>query len=211
MGHFCFNGIILSMINKDELIFADIFLKSKSFKIIYDWVIGDIRKCCRIKKDGTYKKGAGSLIGAYILWCCAVDYYGGLFLGVKKYRNWDKKIKRENYSTRQHIKSFVNKYLKKYDSYDPDKIYRLRNSLTHNYTLDGYTIVEHDPNKKTYHLKLTNKGYLLHLGCAIEDLEKAVKDYLKDLKKDSYLKIHAFEYYTLNPILGPLNPEDISI
>lgn len=195
------------MIDPDELLIAKELLKKES-KRIYGWVIGDLRKCCRLKKDGTYKRGAGSLIGAFILWCCAVDYYGGLFIGVKKYKNWEGKVGMENYSTRQHIKVFVEKYLKKYGNYDATKVYDLRNSLTHNYTLAGYQVVEHDLNKKENNLKLSNKGYVLHLGSCIEDLEKAVRDYLNDLKEKDELKIRAFQYYKLNPILKPMKPDE---
>ncbi|MBI4089717.1 MAG: hypothetical protein HY424_03375 [Candidatus Levybacteria bacterium] len=194
-------------IDLDELLLAKALLKKES-KRIYDWVVGDVRKCCRLKKDGSYKRGASSLIGSFILWCCAVDYYGGLFMGVKKYTGWDGKITMENYSTRSHIKNFTGKYLKKYGDYDANKIYELRNSLIHNYTLAGYQVVEHDPNESKNNLKWSNKGYILHLGAALGDLEKAVKNYLKDLKSNDELKIRAFQYYKLNPILKPMAPEE---
>lgn len=194
-------------IDPDELILAKALIKNESVRI-YDWVVGDIRKCCRLKKDGSYKRGAGSLIGAFILWCCAVDYFGGLIMGIKKYTDYDGGIKMENYSTKRHIKTFVDKYLSKYGEYNANKIYELRNSLTHNYTLSGYQIVEHDPNNKSHHLKWSNKGYILHLGASLEDLEKAVKDYLKDLKRDNELIINAFRYYRKNPILMPSKPDE---
>ncbi|OGE63742.1 hypothetical protein A3A14_04215 [Candidatus Daviesbacteria bacterium RIFCSPLOWO2_01_FULL_43_38] len=198
------------IIDQDELLIAKALLK-KEFKRVYNWVVGDIRKCCRLKKDGTYKRGAGSLIGAFILWCCAVDYFGGLLIGIKKYRNWKGELKKEDYSSKQHVKAFVETYLKKYGEYDAEKVYRLRCSLVHNYTLSGYEVVEHDLSKRSNHLTKDSKNrYWLHLGSAIEDLEKAVEDYMNDVKKHDNFKINAYEYYTVHPLLKPMDLKDFA-
>lgn len=198
------------VVDKDELVIAKALIESE-FPRVYDWVIGDIRKCCRLKEDGSYKKGAGSLIGAFILWCCAVDYYGGLLTGVKKYHNWENKIIREDYSSRQRVKIFTEKYLNTYGNYDSNRVYDLRNSLVHNYTVKGYEVVEHDPDKKDSHLKKDEKGrYWMHLGTAISDLEHAVIDYMKDVENEDVLKINAYEYYIIHPLLKPLNPQEVN-
>jgi len=64
-------------IDKDELVLASAFI-STHFERIIDWAVGDIKKCCRMKEDGICEEN-GALIGAFMLWCCAIDYFGGLF------------------------------------------------------------------------------------------------------------------------------------
>lgn len=185
--------------NNDELQIAEALLKQES-KRIYCEIVGGIRKCYRFRKDGSYKTETSSLIGTLILWCCAIDYYGGLLEGFKKYRNRQGKLKKEDYSSKQRIKAFVKDYLKRYGNYDYNKVYKLRNSLVHSYTLDGYGVVECDSNKRKTHLTKDEKDrHLLHLELAVKDLKKAIKDYMKDVTNDDKLKICAYEYYTIHP------------
>ena len=120
-------------------------------------------------------------------------------------------LKKEDYSSKQHVKAFVDTYLKKYGEYDAEKVYRLRCSLVHNYTLSGYEVVEHDLSKRSNHLTKDSKNrYWLHLGSAIEDLEKAVEDYMNDVKKHDNFKINAYEYYTVHPLLKPMDLKDFA-
>lgn len=180
-------------IDKDKLILADALLR-EHFERIKDWAVGDIRKCCRMRQDGTCEDN-GSLVGAFILWCCAIDYFGGMLTG-------DTYVTERG--TRSRITAFVEKYLKRYAKYDSKKIIDLRWSLIHYYS-PLHFFLEHDSNKRKYHLKKTNKGYLLHLGSAIEDLEKAVADYSTDLWNKPNLRINAFKYYKKNPMIKPID------
>ena len=91
---------------KDLIVTA--FLK-ENFPRIKDWTVGDIRKASRISKNGKTGRN-GSLIGAYMLWCCAVEYFGGLLIG-------------PNSTTKERIKNFVERYLNKQGGYNHKKIY----------------------------------------------------------------------------------------
>lgn len=179
-------------IDESELVFAEEYLK-KHIDRIRDWVLGDIRKCCRLNKDNkTF--GEGALVGTFILWCCAIDYFGGLYSNLSK--------------TNCRMESFITDYLNKYGKYNAEKIYDLRWSLVHYYS-PLYFALEHLPERKKYHLKQTNKGCLLHLISCVEDLENAVDDYIRNLKITPELKIKAFRYYKKNPVLQPIEPVDI--
>lgn len=80
--------------DKDKLFIATEFFKARIDQI-GDWCVGDIRRCCRLKKDGTYEPG-GALVGAFILWVCALDYLGGL-------------LTNSHNDSRHRIKSFLEK------------------------------------------------------------------------------------------------------
>lgn len=186
-------------ISKDELIFADELLK-KHFNRIKDWVVGDIKKCCRLKDDGSCDDN-GALVGAFILWCCAVDYFGGLLSGTFKEKDSGKE---RLHDTKERIRQFVVRYLQKYGKYDPIKIYELRWSLLHFYSPMHY-MLKYDANKRKYHLKKTNMGCVLHLSSSIEDLERAVADYLTQLWKNPEMRIKAFRYYKKNLMIKPVD------
>lgn len=62
--------------DKDELKFAEALINAH-FERIIGWVVGDIKKCCRMRQDGTCDD-SGALVGSFILWCYALDYFGYL-------------------------------------------------------------------------------------------------------------------------------------
>ena len=119
-------------VNSQELIFADAFLK-KEFDRIVDWAVGDIKKCCRMKPNGECDD-EGALVGAYILWCCAIEFFGGLYTGISK-----------NGGTKDRMKGFLERYMKLYDS---DKVYELRWSLLHYYSPHNYLLYNEQGFKK---------------------------------------------------------------
>jgi len=182
-------------INKDELAFADAFLK-QHFDRIVDWAVGDIKRCCRMNADGTCEDN-GALVGAFILWCCAVDYFGGLYTG-----NFS------NRGTKQRISEFIKTYMKKYDC---DKVYDLRWSLLHYYSPHHF-VLYHENNlkdNKDKHLTTSNRGIMLHLGWAVKDLDEAVNHYKQDLEKDNTLKLKAWKYYKKQYPIMPIKVEEI--
>jgi len=151
---------------------------------LYDWSVGDIRRCCRIKADGSFED-EGALYGAFILWVCAIDFWGGVMTNLAEKRD-----------SNQRFKAFVNGYLKKQSElYKYSEIYNFRNELTHYYTLMHFS-VERDPNFNSKHLqKLKNGSRLLVLGPAINDLEASVTNLITDIKNDGDKIVTAFEYF----------------
>lgn len=186
--------------DKDNLEAKDLiareFLKAH-FDRIKDWTVGDIRRASRISKNGRTGRN-GSLVGAYMLWCAAIDYYGGLLKGPKS-------------NTKTRVKGFVNKYLRKYGNYKASKVYNLRWSLLHYYTPRGYNVLAQQSKEKSLHLKETNRGCSIHLGCAITDLERAVDDFEKHLRTRRKMRNIAFEYYKTHKIIKPVAFEEIKI
>lgn len=182
-------------INKNELFFAEAYIK-ENFDRIIDWSIGDIRRCCRMKKDGTCEDG-GALVGAFILWCCAIDYFGGLYTGL--FSRGD---------TKSRFRSFISKYMSRYDA---DKVNDLRWSLLHYYSPHHY-VLYHENNledNKQLHLTATNRGILLHLGWSVSDLEEGVNNYYKDLKLKDDLKIKVWSYYKEQLPIMPVKVENL--
>lgn len=176
-----------------ELILADAFLK-KEFERIVRWVVGDIKKCCRIKDDGNCDEN-GALVGAFILWCCAIDYFGGLYTGHVA-------------NTRERMTSFITKYM---PAYDPDKVYDLRWSLLHYYSPQHF-VLYHENNineNKSMHLLSANKRIFLHLGSAVNDIDKAVNNYKHDLETNDKLKLIAWRYYKKHLPIMPLKIEKL--
>lgn len=164
---------------KGEQIHADTFLK-ENFSRLTDWAVGDIKK----SSNNT------AYIGASILWICAIEFFGGLLTGC-----FDRK------ETKRRIYTFVNNYLKKYGNYDPVKLYDLRWSLVHFYSVRHYTL-DHSEKTRKHHLKkIKNRDHLLHIGQMIDDLEKAVEDFTKDLWNKPELRIRAYRYFRK---IGPL-------
>lgn len=96
-------------------------------------------------------------------------------------------------------------------SYDYKKLYDLRWSLLHYYSPHHFALV-HENNiedGKKYHLAETDRGIILHLGCALFDFEKAVGKYKSDLQKDPKLKIKAFRYWKKQLPIMPLEVSEI--
>lgn len=184
-------------INKDELLFADAFLKQE-FDRIVDWAVGDIKKCCRMNPDGTCDNN-GALIGAFILWCCAIEYFGGLFTGNPN-----------NGGAKERIKGFIETYMKRYDS---DMVYELRWSLLHYYSPHNFILYHENSlkNNKDKHLSKIQDRTWLHLGWSIKDLEDAVNQYKKDLESNNSLKIKAWKYYKIRYPIMPLKAEEFKI
>lgn len=178
-----------------DLELANAFI-DKHFARIIDWAVGDIKKCCQLRDDGTCDNN-GALVGAFILWCCAIDYFGGLYTN-----------NASNGGTKARIKTFINKYMSKYDS---DKVYDLRWSLLHYYSPHHF-VLYHENNldaNKTIHLSQKKEGIMLHLGHSVLDLEKAVEEYRKELESDDKLKLNLWNYYKEQYPIMPVKVEEI--
>lgn len=184
-------------LKKGEVFFAEAFL-NQNFDRIIDWAVGDIRKCCRMKQDGTCEEN-GALVGAFILWCCAIEYFGGLYSGLTTPG-----------ATKARFKAFIEKYMEKYD---PKKIEDLRWSLTHYYSPQHY-VLYHENNFKSneaLHLSTNNRGIMLHLGWAINDLEKGVKEYHNDLKNNDQLKVKAWRFFKEQHPIMPISLDMLTV
>lgn len=168
-------------IKKGEIQLAKAYI-NEHFDRIIDWSIGDIRRCCRMNKDGTCDDN-GALVGAFILWCCAIEYFGGLYTGLTEPSN-----------TKARFKEFIQKYMSKYDW---QKVEDLRWSLSHYYSPHHFVLYhEGDLNKnKSIHLTQNKRGTMLHLGWAVKELEEAVGRYHDDLKNDDVLKVKVWRFY----------------
>lgn len=182
-------------IKKGELLYARAFI-NEHFDRIIDWQIGDIKKCCRMKEDGTCDSN-GALVGAFILWVCTIDYFGGLYTGLTTQG-----------ATKARFKAFIEKYMSRYDW---SKVEELRWSLTHYYSPHFFVLYHENDleQNKTLHLENTNRGIRLHLGWAIKDLEEAVNNYYEDLKKDDNLKVTVWRYYKKHLPLMPIQAETL--
>lgn len=186
----------LTMTTNNDLFFADAFLK-EHFDRIVDWAVGDIKRCCRMNKDGTCNDG-GALVGAFILWCCAIEYFGGLYTG-----------NAENGGTKERYKGFMSKYMNRYDH---EKVYDLRWSLLHYYSPHHFALM-HENNleaSRNIHLTQTKQGIILHLGWSINDLENAVNQYKADLNITPELKIKAWRYYKKQLPIMPIKVETLT-
>lgn len=172
----------MKKIIEGELLHADAFLKQE-FPRLKKWSIGDLKIASGMNKSGEFI-GKGAYIGSSILWICAIEFFGGLLTGCYSQNE-----------TARRIDEFVEKYLKKYGCYNADKLKDLRWSLVHYYSVRHYTLDESKETKK-YHLKkIKNRDCLLHIGKMIEDLEKAVEDYTRDLWIKPELRIRAYRYF----------------
>ncbi len=167
-------------------------LIEKHFDRIRDWAIGDIKRCCNFNPDGTCSDN-GALVGAFILWCCAIDYYGGLLTS-----NSD-----AGGGTKHRMAAFIGKYM---PIYDADLIIDLRWSLLHYYSPNHFLLMHENEieQARKFHLLQTERGIILHLGCSIRDLETAINQYEADLKSDNKLKLNLYHYYQSKPIIMPV-------
>lgn len=181
-------------LNKDELLFAKAYI-DEHFERIVDWAVGDIRKCCRMREDGTCDDN-GALAGAFILWTCAIEYFGGLYTGFTSQGQ-----------TKERYKLFIEKYMNRYDS---EKIEDLRWSLTHYYSPHHFILYHENSleDNRLRHLTTSPRGIWLHLGWAVKDLEDAVSAYYKDLKADDNLKIKLWRYYKEQLPIMPVKFEE---
>jgi len=182
-------------IKKGEIQFARAYIK-EHFDRIIDWSIGDIRRCCRMNEDGTCEDG-GALVGAFILWCCAIEYFGGLYTGLTEPSN-----------TKARFKVFIEKYM---DRYDATKVEDLRWSLSHYYSPHHFVLYHKGnlENNTSLHLTSNQGGIMLHLGWAIKDLEDAVGRYYGDLKKDDELKVKVWRFYKKQLPIMPVKVEKL--
>jgi hypothetical protein len=177
-------------IQHGELAQAKIFI-TKNLDRIVDWSVGDIRKCCRMNPDGTCESN-GALVGSFILWCCAIDFFGGLYTGRATSRE-----------TERRFEDFVTKYM---TIYDFKKLIDLRWALLHFYTSRHFAF--HQSNILTdcerVHLSNSKDGIILDLFCSIRDLETAVNNYRADLEKSDGLQIRLYKYFKKTNPLVPL-------
>ncbi len=182
-------------IDKDELLFAKAYI-DEQFDRIIDWAVGDIRRCCSMNPDGTCDD-KGALVGAYILWTCAIEYFGGLYTGFTSPGQ-----------TKARFKHFIEKYMSRYDA---EKVEDLRWSLSHYYSPHHFVLYHERSleDNKELHLTQTPRGIMLHLGWAVKDLEDAVKSYSEDLKSDDDLKIKLWRYYKEQLPIMPVKVETI--
>jgi len=181
------------MKNKDKLILAKAFF-NKKIDQIGDWCVGDIRRCCRLKKDGSYEQG-GALVGAFILWVCALDYLGGLLTNA--HRDYKKRI-------RTFLEQYVNKARIDSKKYDSQEILDLRNGLVHSYCPNFLLVSSID---RRFHLAKIQARTFLVLEEVVEDMERAFEKFKKDLLSSDKMMLTAFDYYKKYPPLGPLKIE----
>lgn len=182
-------------IKKGELLFAQAYIDQHMNRII-DWSIGDIRRCCRMNEDGTCNEG-GALVGAFILWCCAIEYFGGLYTGFT-----------EQNQTKARFQAFIQKYMSRYDW---EKVSDLRWSLSHYYSPHHFALFHEGSMDitKSVHLTQSKKGILLHLGWAIKDLETAVENYHQELKQSDVLKVKVWRFYKEQLPIMPIVVEEL--
>lgn len=180
--------------NKDKLFIVDAFFK-RNFDRLLEWSVGDIRKCCRMRKDGSCEED-GAMVGSFILWICSIEYLGGLLSGNTEMKGTSDRITR-----------FIQKYLK---GYNPEYLIELRWSLLHYYSPHYFALI-HENNlngMRRYHLqKIPGKSdqYYLHLGCSVFDLEKAVEEFKKDFWNKKDQRIIAYNFYKTHLPIMPIN------
>lgn len=167
---------------KDKLQIAKAYLKKNLLRLM-EWTIGDVKRCSRLRDDGSFSEG-GALYGAFILWVCAVDYWGGVYTNFSKPENMNKRFK-----------AFVTDYLRQQNKrYNYVQLYELRNAITHYYTLK-YFVLAHEPELNDKHLrKIKSVGRWLVLKPAITDLENAILELIEDIKGDDKRIIKAFDF-----------------
>lgn len=179
--------------DKNKLFFAKAFFKARIDQI-GNWCVGDIRRCCRFRQNGTFEPN-GSMVGAFILWVCALDYLGGLRTNSKK--DYKKRIT----SFLGYLNS-MRKASNKLRRYNAKKIIDFRNGLIHSYC-PNYTLVSAGDRK--LHLRKRNKRIYLILEEVIEDMEGAFELFKKDLLSSDRMMVKAYNYYKTYPPLGPLS------
>lgn len=180
---------------KGDLFYAKAYI-DKNFERIIDWAVGDIRRCCRMNNDGTCNDG-GALVGAFILWTCAIEYFGGLYTGFTLPGQ-----------TKSRFKNFIEKYMSRYDAV---KVEGLRWFLQHYYSPHHF-VLYHENNleqNKELHLSTSDRGVMLHLGWSVKDLEDAVAKYHHDLMANDSLKLKLWSYYKEQLPIMPIKVEEL--
>lgn len=180
-------------IKKGELPLAKAFIDQHLNRII-DWCVGDVWRCCNMNPDGTCRD-EGALVGAFMLWCCALDYFGGLFTGNSS-----------DNGTKTRMREFINKYMQ---SYDWQKVYDLRWSLLHFYSPHHFLLFHEGDERsgRTKHLTNSNKGILLHLGCSVIDLKNTVDNFRNDVLASDEMKVRIWRYFKDQPPIMPVKFE----
>jgi hypothetical protein len=177
----------------DKLLIATEFFKSRIDQL-GDWCVGDIRRCCRLKDDGTYETN-GAMVGAFILWVCSIDYLGGL-------------LTNSHLDSRKRITSFLEGYInkargdtRKYNSKD---ILDLRDGLVHSYSPN--CILLSGADRRLHLARLGDQTFLI-LEEVVEDTEKAFDLFKKDLLSNNGMILTAYDYYNKYLPIGPLKME----
>jgi hypothetical protein len=182
------------IVDKDKLFIADAFLEKHFDRLVLEWSVGDIKKCCRMREDGSCEDG-GAMVGAFSLWVCSIEYLGGLLTGNTKAKG-----------TGDRITKFVGAYL---GGYNPAFITELRWSLLHFYSPHHFSLI-HEDNilaARKYHLQKvlgTEDQFHLHLGCSVADLEGAAKKFIDDLWGSEEMRMTAFTFYQTHLPLMPM-------
>lgn len=182
-------------IQKGELQLAKPLIDEHLDRLI-DWSVGDIRKCCRLNEDGSCDEN-GSLVGAFILWCCAIEYLGGLYTGLTEAGN-----------TRARFKEFIQKYM---PNYDARKVEDLRWSLSHYYSPHHFVLYHEGNFEKNgpIHLTQTARGIMLHLGWAIRDLEQAAAAFRSDVEASEEQQVKIWRFYKEQLPIMPVEVESL--
>ncbi len=157
-----------------------------------DWVVGDIRRCCRLKTDGQYESN-GAMVGAFVLWVCAIDYLGGLLTN----NHNDSSVRMMVYIT-----EYLNKARPQEGPfYKETDIFNLRNGIVHSYSPPNFLLT----NSQSKRLHLTTQGGYtwLVLECVIDDMEKAFVNFRNDLLSNEKILLKAFDYSMKFPPLSP--------
>lgn len=158
-----------SVLNKKKFIS---FLENS----LYHMAFLDIKRAC----DGK------SLMGAFILASCFIDYLAGFRYGKRE-------TKRKDYT------DFITEYLPEYNA---KNLYSdLRCKLVHNYSEGGsYSLTDSQP---ALHLKKnTISKTVLNLQDFINDLEKAYNQYFKELEEKEQLQWLAFKRFKSTGLLS---------
>ena len=140
-------------------------------KYLFEWEYKDIERASIV---------GGAKLAGFILGACFIDAMAGFYAGINKGES--------NKKSGLRFKTFVRRYLKKYDS---QKLWEdLRCGLVHMYA-EGGSYVFTDANKAGYHFnKIADGRTLLNLEDFCADLREAYRLYRNDILTDNeiYLK-----------------------
>ncbi len=132
------------------------------------------------------------MVGAFILWVCALDYLGGLL--TNEHKDYKLRIK-------EFLEKYINKARKDGKSYDPQDIIDLRNGLVHSYCPNFLLVSSID---RKLHLERMGDRTFMVLEEIVEDTEKAFEMFKKDLLSSDKMMLTAFDYYKEYPPVGPI-------
>ena len=146
--------------------------KIKKIKLnLFDMAIGDIIRAIR----------GGSLIGAFILSFCLIDYLAGIFYKAQK----------------RYYKVIIREY---FENYDVDYMYAIRCSLVHIYGRadalgnDSFFFQHKNPenHKRISFTTNGNRVYLLNLSNFVFDTIKASYNFFNDLENKSESELQEY-------------------